>query len=91
VLAVECDRRALQAIALGRLKPQLARFLNRDALAISGVRPTADLNLRVGRPSVGFLFAVEGTDVPLAVLVGVIANPRLFLLALARGPCSFAN
>jgi hypothetical protein len=70
------ERRALQAIALGRLDPMRAGLSNCDALAVRCMSPLADGDDDRGVIGVGGLLLLESLDVSLAALVDVLRHER---------------
>jgi hypothetical protein len=51
----------------------------------------ADIDLDLGRSSIGFFLEVEGFDVPVAILVGLVDDPGFLRLALAGRPRALAD
>ena len=85
MLAIGVDRCALQGPGRGfslGLNPELAGLGDRDAGAVRGVDARADLDVGRRREIVGRLLLREGLEPPLAGLVDIVDDPRLFLDAL---------
>src|SRR5262249_26784119 len=64
---------------------------NRDALARCGVGASPHIDTDGRMVGVGVLFALEGADVPLAVLVAVVDDPGFLRLAPRRNPLALPD
>jgi hypothetical protein len=85
--AVESDRFFMQLDT----SAQRFKLSNRLALTGSYMPPGANVNGDIGVPCVRILLAVEGFNMPVAISVSVIDNPRLTLFALGGSPCALSD
>jgi len=84
------SRCALEAVVLAGRQPQSCCLRDGDAPPFRCVRAAPDIDTNSGVKGVSVLLPLKGLDVTLAVLIGVIDDPRCADFVAFR-PSAFAN
>src|SRR5262249_52422971 len=91
VLPILREGATLPALGLDAVEPAIRRHGHGDTLARRRVGARPHVHFHSGPVVVGVLLARERADMPVALLVGVVDDPRLFRLAEACHPLAFSD
>ncbi len=91
VLAVGVERGAFQLLLLTRFDPKTAGLSNRHAFVWRSVDALGDFDGDNGAKRVSVLFAIEGSNVAIALAVDIVDDPSLFGLPPFRDPSSITD